>query len=791
MKLFRVLGLAMLFFLAGSLQAATLAGSVTNAEDGLAVPNAVITCIHNEHGVFMAESDAQGAYFIEALEHGSYFVTAEAEGFNPWDDREFHLENGENFLDIALTPSGGGGELAAQLEGLVLLEDHQPAAGALVSLVQEGQEGQVFECDATGSFSALALFEGFVYVYIEYDPNTLGNFEIFLHEGSNAHTFTLQGNHQDDPFSLSGQVLDAITREPLVGAALELRSQWNPELFWSAVSAEEGFYSFDEILTEERFLVLETTFEGYEDNLVEVHVNHQHAEIDVLMMLEGTSEDLAQITGSVYFDDGGALVPFVWIEAIENHGHFSYFGWVTETGDYTIDLPAGEYKVACYMPEGNDPGHEDHWGYVEYFDDVQDCDDAELIVLSADQIFTGVDFGLPNPQSLETMTIEMSGFARDTDGAPLADAHIRFWSEEGMISDGVYCDESGAWFASLTMDRLPIIPFSISAELNDYEMTFFASAGSYADATRFTFTSDASVSNVNFDLAYAAAEGMGFIGGSIENADGASLSDAIVVVLDPDLGIVTSSSVNASGAFSIEGLPEQDLTLMYLAPGYSPRFAGDALDMDSALIIDAQNAGTQLQTMTALPEVDGQFFVTGQIVNELGQPLSGALLLAHNAEMTEFRYAFSDASGHYTLSGLQDESTYTVLASLPAYNSEGLSILTNSSEQLTYRLDFELVERTTSVREPAPVLKSFNLEGNYPNPFNPTTLISFSLDVAGLTSLTVFNVLGEEVAQLLQTEMTAGQHQVSFNAQALPSGLYIACLQSAGQVDVQQMLLIK
>ena len=86
---------------------------------------------------------------------------------------------------------------------------------------------------------------------------------------------------------------------------------------------------------------------------------------------------------------------------------------------------------------------------------------------------------------------------------------------------------------------------------------------------------------------------------------------------------------------------------------------------------------------------------------------------------------------------------------------------------------------------------TFALEQNYPNPFNPSTTISFSLAQAGFVTLKVYNVLGQEVATLLQDRRDAGSFQVSFDASNLSSGLYFYRLETEGFVSVRQMMLIK
>ena len=79
-----------------------------------------------------------------------------------------------------------------------------------------------------------------------------------------------------------------------------------------------------------------------------------------------------------------------------------------------------------------------------------------------------------------------------------------------------------------------------------------------------------------------------------------------------------------------------------------------------------------------------------------------------------------------------------------------------------------------SVVQAALLPESFVLAQNYPNPFNPSTSISFALPTSATVSLTVYNVLGEQSAVLLdQVDHTAGVHDVRWDASSLPSGLYI------------------
>ena len=92
---------------------------------------------------------------------------------------------------------------------------------------------------------------------------------------------------------------------------------------------------------------------------------------------------------------------------------------------------------------------------------------------------------------------------------------------------------------------------------------------------------------------------------------------------------------------------------------------------------------------------------------------------------------------------------------------------------------------------PVAVAKSFNLRQNYPNPFNPTTTIEYTLPATEKVEIKVFNVVGKEVATLVNAKVAAGTHAVEFDASNLASGLYIYQIKAGKNVSSRKMLLVK
>jgi hypothetical protein len=90
--------------------------------------------------------------------------------------------------------------------------------------------------------------------------------------------------------------------------------------------------------------------------------------------------------------------------------------------------------------------------------------------------------------------------------------------------------------------------------------------------------------------------------------------------------------------------------------------------------------------------------------------------------------------------------------------------------------------------------QAFALLQNYPNPFNPSTVIQYSLVQASQVSLKVYNMLGQEVATLVNAHQEAGIYAVSFNATkalSLSSGVYIYRLQAGSFISTKKLVLMK
>lgn len=140
----------------------------------------------------------------------------------------------------------------------------------------------------------------------------------------------------------------------------------------------------------------------------------------------------------------------------------------------------------------------------------------------------------------------------------------------------------------------------------------------------------------------------------------------------------------------------------------------------------------------------------------------------------------------------------TLITSLHVYSltTEGtanVQIQVGTFRNPTVRTTLNFVATTipTSVEGENTVVDNFYLEQNYPNPFNPSTKINYGLKKSGNVEITVYNVLGNKVATLVNGYKSAGMHSVDFNASNLASGIYFYKIVTTGFIQTKKMILEK
>ena len=133
-------------------------------------------------------------------------------------------------------------------------------------------------------------------------------------------------------------------------------------------------------------------------------------------------------------------------------------------------------------------------------------------------------------------------------------------------------------------------------------------------------------------------------------------------------------------------------------------------------------------------------------------------------------------------------SSSSTWAAYPYFESEKIIASDIGQGLLVFELD---VPTTNTEYGPSELPEQIVLEPAYPNPFNPSTTLRFSLEESTEVKLSIVDALGRDVQTILQRALPAGSHEAVFDAEGLPSGLYIAVLEAAGQRATQRITLLK
>jgi len=144
------------------------------------------------------------------------------------------------------------------------------------------------------------------------------------------------------------------------------------------------------------------------------------------------------------------------------------------------------------------------------------------------------------------------------------------------------------------------------------------------------------------------------------------------------------------------------------------------------------------------------------------------------------------------ISAYQHWEIYTIKAD----GTNIIRVTTTSSDATAINPVWMPIDSTTSIAETNLLPERFQLYQNYPNPFNPTTRVTYSIPERSFVSLKVYDVLGNEIATLINEEKPEGVYEVEFNSrgliyQTLPSGIYLYQIQAGSFVETKKMILLK
>ena len=204
----------------------------------------------------------------------------------------------------------------------------------------------------------------------------------------------------------------------------------------------------------------------------------------------------------------------------------------------------------------------------------------------------------------------------------------------------------------------------------------------------------------------------------------------------------------------------------------------------------------------------------GMILDGLRGPISSNIIKDNDSAGIRLLRAVDIGGGNFNGEGnnvLQNNGFYDLVIDYIPQKPETIYVMYNYWDHITLPeiLQYDIFNEGgspniiinatgffTDVNDEEPFATSFKLEQNYPNPFNPITVIGYQLPVSGNVTLKVYDVLGNEIATLVDEYRPAGKYEVEFSVgrESLPvlgSGVYFYQLRAGSFISTKKMLLLK
>jgi len=517
----------------------------------------------------------------------------------------------------------------------------------------------------------------------------------------------------------------------------------------------------------------------------------------VQIIVSETNNILAKVSGKVF--DAATLAPLrhARIEFIPNgmvYGPGS-MGTTDSTGTFLVKVQPGDYIVVAET-EGYQP---------LFYDNAQSFMTATKLTLN-DGDSVSIDFGLTAFVVPNLYTV--SGTVKDASGNPQK-AMISVVSNNRVPNQ--MPDPRGHCFAVRTDDQGN---FKIRAKENDtlvlfidpqnhsLQKQFYNNKTTFETADRIVVTQDVTGIDVTLNAKQVYANG---ITGAVTDSATANPIPARVFAFQkfdnhgnrhPGRMFVLADSV--TGVYSIANLEPGTYYLAAASRGYIPTFfkfdgttSHNWHNADSVVVTESgivENINFSLHKMDST----GNAFVYGFISDGNGNNVAGVLTSLVDGSGKVVSSTISEIDGSYVLEGLSSGS-YQLTTSTLDYSSTTTSNVTlETSNNYTSVNMVMSADGITSVENPGnTTVTSYALNQNYPNPFNPSTVITYQIPTSGLVTVKVYNVIGKEIATLVNEVQPSGTYTKEFNAANLSSGVYFYTIKSGEFTATKKMILLK
>lgn len=439
----------------------------------------------------------------------------------------------------------------------------------------------------------------------------------------------------------------------------------------------------------------------------------------------------------------------------------------------------------------------------EYYDNVLNRADATPIVVAENDSLT---FNIGLASVVPPVTFTVSGSVKNADGtAPLMARLSVYKINRTPAPHGDF-----GHFRAIT-DSLG--NYSFTARENDtvvvfaepfdrlYKSEFWDAKATFNEADRIAVT--ANVTGIDFTLELKPVYANGISGVVMDSAGTTPLKGWVYAFEKQENGFYRgrkfTTTDSLTGEYAFTNLkPGQYILLAssryYMATYF--RYDGeptrnwrnaDSVVVDETSLVTGINFNLRPWNHTP----GGNSVVFGNVGESAGGAVEGVLTMLQDENGNIVSATVTDPSGYYIFDQLT-AGNYTLVTNTSAYSSAQINDIDVSGDLNASEVTVTInPEGVTSVKGSTLAPATFELSQNYPNPFNPSTVIKYSVPAVSNVTLSVYNIIGQKVATLVNEVKQAGTYEVKFDASSLSSGLYIYKLETPGQTITRKMTLLK
>jgi len=206
-------------------------------------------------------------------------------------------------------------------------------------------------------------------------------------------------------------------------------------------------------------------------------------------------------------------------------------------------------------------------------------------------------------------------------------------------------------------------------------------------------------------------------------------------------------------------------------------------------LIKGQSGEYQI-TLSGGPAVQGGFNIASFLGTLSPVDASSQLMLSELTHTNPKTFSGGSVSWTFNFTAANQVYTDTIFSAGNSVNGDGFN---NSQDRWNFgqRFVVHVIDQVSSVEDDNIVVKDFILDQNYPNPFNPSTMISYSIPQSSFVTLKVYDIVGNEVATLVNETKSAGKYDISFDASNLSNGVYLYSIKTNNFTSTKKMILMK